>query len=441
MPINPNIALQVQPVQMENPLNMMAKYAAMQQAQQEQQMNALKMQEYQRDVQEQNALRQYLAGGMPDREEGLLRYGAAGRGAYESLLKGRKETREAESAAALRKKYDAETVAKTLEVAQERLGFAAANAASDEIVAGTFARLAQEKHLTPDEAQWLTNDVLKLDPQARAQRLTDLSLTAAKRAEPLLAGLRAQAEYPYRAPTAFTMGTGVEGQVQHAVMQPRVGATGKPGVDIQPVGPVEIKRPMKTEVNVNTPVAKNLAGEVGKRAYESVSRAEGAAESMANANMVREALNKGLVIAGPLAGPRTKFAQVMEVAGVGDKEQLAATRTAITGLASLTLDSRAALKGQGQITDFETKLLEKARSGSIEDMTVAELQQVVDISQRLSKRLWSNHQDLLNKMKDDPNAQDSLRYYEPAAKMPEPLGAGATAAEKKRPPLKDIFGK
>lgn len=203
----------------------------------------------------------------------------------------------------------------------------------------------------------------------------------------------------------------------------------------------KIKSP-GTNVSVNTPVGKSLATPVGARAETSLAKAEGAVGMMENANMVREALNSGNVIAGPLAGARTKFAQVLELAGAGDKEKLINTRSAIQGLASLTLESRAELKGQGQVTDTETKLLERARSGNIEDMTVAELQQVVNVSQRLANRLWSGHQTLLKTMSTDPAAADSMRYYQPTGALPSAIGEGKPKAEadKRKQGLDQIFG-
>lgn len=202
-----------------------------------------------------------------------------------------------------------------------------------------------------------------------------------------------------------------------------------------------------TNISVNatsTPAGKSLAAPIGQRAEASLVKAEGATEMMNAANSVREALNSGNVIAGPGAGIRTKFAQVLEMAGVGDKEKLAATRTAIQGMADLTLQSRAELKGQGQITDMETELLKRARSGDIGDMTLAELQTVVNVSQRLAGRLWSNHQTLMGTMKTDPAAADVYKYYTPTAVMPQAIGEGKSpsqqAKEDKRPPLKDIFG-
>jgi hypothetical protein len=178
-----------------------------------------------------------------------------------------------------------------------------------------------------------------------------------------------------------------------------------------------------------SPTGKSLSAEVGQRASTSLVKAEGAAGIMENANMVREALNTGNVIAGPLAGVRTKFAQVLEVAGAGDKEKLVNTRNTIQGLASLTLESRAELKGQGQITDTETRLLERARSADIGELTIPELQQVVNISQRLANRMWSNHQNLLKTMETDPAAVDTIRYYRPTMSLPQAVGEGRPQAE------------
>lgn len=98
MPINPNIALGVKPIQIESPINQMAAIYKLQEAQQANALNQLKMQEYQRGIEEQNAMRQFLPSLTEANTEQLLRYGTPGRQAYESLLKGRKESREAAKA-------------------------------------------------------------------------------------------------------------------------------------------------------------------------------------------------------------------------------------------------------------------------------------------------------------------------------------------------------
>ena len=62
--IDPNIAMGYRPIQIENPLNQLAAVSQIQSGQQAQQLNALKMQEYERGLGEENKLRQLLSSGV-----------------------------------------------------------------------------------------------------------------------------------------------------------------------------------------------------------------------------------------------------------------------------------------------------------------------------------------------------------------------------------------
>jgi hypothetical protein len=203
----------------------------------------------------------------------------------------------------------------------------------------------------------------------------------------------------------------------------------------------KIKSP-GTNVSVNTPVSKSLSEPVGKRVDASLAKAEGASGLMENANMIQEALNTGKVIVGPMAGARTTIAQLLNMAGADNQAQLQNSLSVAKGLAGLTLESRGELKGQGQVTDTETKLLERARSGDT-TLTLDELQQVVNVSQRLAKRLWSNHENLLKTMEKDPAAKDSIEYYRPTGRLPEPVSSAKSplqiSKEQNRKPLDSIF--
>jgi hypothetical protein len=185
----------------------------------------------------------------------------------------------------------------------------------------------------------------------------------------------------------------------------------------------KIKSPStSTNVSVTSPTGKSLSEPVGKRVDASLAKAEGAAGLMENANMIQEALNSGKVIVGPMAGPRTTIAQLLNMAGADNQAQLQNSLSVAKGLAGLTLESRGELKGQGQVTDTETKLLERARSGDT-TLTLDELQQVVNVSQRLARRLWSNHETLLKTMEKDPAAKDSIEYYRPTGRLAEPVSS------------------
>lgn len=75
MAINAQIPLGVQPVQFENPVNQLAKVLQIKDMQQGQQMNALKMDEYRRGIEDQNALRTALSAPDADPYKVLLQRG------------------------------------------------------------------------------------------------------------------------------------------------------------------------------------------------------------------------------------------------------------------------------------------------------------------------------------------------------------------------------
>jgi hypothetical protein len=77
MPINPNIALGVRPIEQPNMLGQYAQVMAIRQAQQE--------------YENEGGLRGALSQGVPEDKTKLLQYGPKGRAIYESLLKGEKE--------------------------------------------------------------------------------------------------------------------------------------------------------------------------------------------------------------------------------------------------------------------------------------------------------------------------------------------------------------
>ena len=77
MPINPNIALGVRPIEQPNMLGQMAQVMAIRQANQE--------------YENEGGLRNALVGGATEDPSSLLQYGKSGRATYESILKGKKE--------------------------------------------------------------------------------------------------------------------------------------------------------------------------------------------------------------------------------------------------------------------------------------------------------------------------------------------------------------
>lgn len=92
MPIDPRIAMGFQPTtQLESPLNRLAKFQQLESGQRANELAKMQMQEYQRGLQEQEGLRNYLAGvsdiNAPGVSTGALRYGQAGAGFAETMAK------------------------------------------------------------------------------------------------------------------------------------------------------------------------------------------------------------------------------------------------------------------------------------------------------------------------------------------------------------------
>jgi hypothetical protein len=100
MPLDPVIAQGFRGLQLQDPLELYGRVNQLQQLQQQNQLSALKMQEYQREVEQQNKLRDFIPTLTPENRGQLLSYGVPGRQAYETLLKGERDTREAEKTAA-----------------------------------------------------------------------------------------------------------------------------------------------------------------------------------------------------------------------------------------------------------------------------------------------------------------------------------------------------
>lgn len=97
--INPSIAMSLQPMEIDSPLNTYAKFAQIQQAQQANELAKMQAQEYRRGLQEQEQVRNYLSGGAdltsPETLKGLYGFGKTGAEMAQKVMAARKEEREA----------------------------------------------------------------------------------------------------------------------------------------------------------------------------------------------------------------------------------------------------------------------------------------------------------------------------------------------------------
>ena len=83
-------------------------------------------------------------------------------------------------------------------------------------------------------------------------------------------------------------------------------------------------------------------------------------------------------------------------------------------LAEFTLAGRAALANQGPISDIETKLLERARSGEINEFTPTEMKRFLEITQETARDAYEQHEGNMEWLKDLPGGAPYLPSYKVA---------------------------
>lgn len=166
-----------------------------------------------------------------------------------------------------------------------------------------------------------------------------------------------------------------------------------------------LKKPPAAVTNVNVSnIDKSASAELGKLVPDLYNQANSAASQLAELPRYMKALDSA--ITGPLAEERLAAAKVANAFGFTGTKAINATREVIQGLSEMALKSRTMLTGQGQITEFEQRLLIKARSGDI-TFTKGELQTILGVADRAAKAQYNQSKKLL----------ESASKVSPAAKM------------------------
>lgn len=165
---------------------------------------------------------------------------------------------------------------------------------------------------------------------------------------------------------------------------------------------------------VETKMGDSLASQVGPMVKDTYTAAQGAVQQIEAAKRIVSAVDSGKIIAGPMAGGRLKVAQIGQILGVtgkDDAEVIARSRDVIRGLSEMTLQGRKQMTGQGAITESEGKLAEKANSGSIEDLTPAEIKQLARASARAARFVYQQHADNLTNLNSNPDTAKLGGFY------------------------------
>jgi hypothetical protein len=171
-------------------------------------------------------------------------------------------------------------------------------------------------------------------------------------------------------------------------------------------------------VNPEKAFAQAIGGVAAKNIEAGQDAAMAAQNTLGLVNNVRKAVKEGEVILGPGATVRQAGMRVGQLIGVGGNESadtLARTKAVEQGLAGLELEAAALMKGQGQITEAERKIIARAAAGKIEELTPQELDVALGAIERNAQRKIKAHQKMTQQI--PATAAGSLA---PLLEVPQP---------------------
>jgi hypothetical protein len=140
-------------------------------------------------------------------------------------------------------------------------------------------------------------------------------------------------------------------------------------------------------------VGASLAGQAGKLFEESKATTVGGYNAIASADKILNSTNKA--ITGPLANARLTALQTADTLGItgkAEKEKIARTREVLQETGKLAL--AAPPKGQGQVSNYERDLYQRAASGDI-NFTPTELNLVARRAKEFGEYQIQQHNELL----------------------------------------------
>jgi len=147
-------------------------------------------------------------------------------------------------------------------------------------------------------------------------------------------------------------------------------------------------------------------------ATESLTKSKNAYEGLLvkdrNVENIRRAIESGNVNLGTFAKGRQAWDRFMSTIGLGGKdteERLANTQQVITSLAKQIIAARGSLKGQGNISEGEQKMLANAESGDINELSPAELQALLQLHDRTMRQLYIEYQREYKAYSNHPSAE------------------------------------
>ena len=429
MALDPSIPLGIKPVQIESPLNQMAKIYEMQNMQQASQANQLAMQERQRAIAEDEAVRNYFAQqdrSSPDFTRGLYGISPKTGQAYEkSLLEANKERAAIGETEAKTKASEFETKSKRLNIMGQSFGYVRTNP-------------------TPQAATMALNYLVSNGVIDKAQADEQLAVIAA---DPSPANIKALADQGFMAVLA------AKDQLPKFENQQNVMVGGVPTTRVLQLSPLGDrattvegsaaatynKPAASTVVNVNNAQEKEFEKELGKgqadKVLTSKASAEDAAQILATNMVGKTLLDKGM-LTGVGANFFTTLNQGLSQAGIDFGYADAAQNSQAYG-ALMAANTAKIIKQFGAgtgLSDADREYALKAAAGDIK-MDEKAIRKILGINNRAAQNAITKHNRDVSGIKTNiPLAVDVKDY---TAGIPE---GRASAAKKGAATLTTIMG-
>jgi hypothetical protein len=189
--------------------------------------------------------------------------------------------------------------------------------------------------------------------------------------------------------------------------------------------------------NIYNQIGKSIASEVGPIMKEAQGVAQAAVKTEDSANRIIQAVDSNKLFTGSGANVRFGVAQLANTLGVGGatlEAKIANTRQTMQGLAELTLQGRQQMRGQGAITESESKLAERAISGEI-TFTPTEIKQLANAAKRSADYTYNSYQSKIGEMSKNPDTASLVPYYQvqkmtPSNAMPDQSAIDAEIARR-----------
>jgi len=389
MPINPAIAMGVRGIELQDPLAQYGRVAAIQSAQNQNQLAQYQLGAAQRaeakDIARTNALAQ---AGSDDTAIANALLKAGDLKGYSDFVKTRRETMKADTELVDAKLKQSRSFLDTIDpmdpnAPQQYLAWHQANHADP-----VLGPVLKSRGITAEQSLGRINDAIAKGPQAFAQLIAQSKLGTEKFMElnkPTTqvidqSGQRQVIQLPGLGGAPTTVGTYADVPLPAAVeaQKSRIAKAGA------------------TNVNVSTEkkYGERFGGLIADQDAAKLAAAEKAPEAAATADRVMDLISTGKVITGTGANARLQIAKALNLAGGTDSEKIKNTEVLVSSLAETTLGAiKSSNLGAGQgFTNADRDFLEKAKAGqlSYDAKSLSELARLSRLAAEKSAESWNS---------------------------------------------------